>query len=200
MADESLPAKRLSNLVRRLYPPVPGHPIQTALRKLLCKKWEAFLYSCESLPREAESFGLGRYYREAFGRQFGELLEWVVGTPFEPSDLMKRCYSQAQKMGLGDQMMWMRPLLADLGYGDLASVRKRRGHPVERRQEAIQALELRLADPGRWTWGKLARHFCNCDETERKNDDHNRKCKERLRREVGHLKRFLEKSQIPLPE
>jgi hypothetical protein len=165
----------------------------------LCKKWDALIYSCEQLPREAESVGLGRYYRNLFGRQFGRILEWVVETPFKPDEQMKRRDAMAETMGMGPQSLLLRCLLSDLGYGDLRLTGGRRGRPVERRQQAIEALELRLADPTRWTWGKLARHFCNCDNDEKTKDDHDRRCQERLNREVGHLKRFLKGLQIPFP-
>jgi hypothetical protein len=199
MARRGAHFERRSNLFRLLYPPVPGHPIQTALREVFCKKWDALIYSCEKLPRDAESVGLGRYYRNLFGRQFGKVLEWVVETPFKPDEQMKHWDAVAETNGMGPQSLLIRCLLSDLGYGDLRLTRGRRGRPVERRHQAIQALELHLAHPRQWTWGKLARHFCNCDKDERTKDDHDRRCQERLNREVGHLKRFLKSLQIPLP-
>jgi hypothetical protein len=185
------------NLFRHLFPPVPGHPIQTALRELLCRTWGSFIYSCERLPPGAESLGLGRDYREAFGQLFGELLEWVVATPFEPSIAIEDWSREAQKQSLGDQMFWVRPLLVDLGYGNLSSPRRRRGRPVERRQHAIHAFELHSANCKAWTWGKLARRFCNCSRGERLRDDHDHRCREKLNREVGHLKHLLDRLQIP---
>jgi hypothetical protein len=71
---------------------------------------------------------------------------------------------------------------------------RRKGRPVSRRLDAIRALELKQADPKRWTWPELAQKFCSCGEKK-----HTATCSERLRREVGHLKRLLRKHSIPQP-
>jgi hypothetical protein len=62
------------------------------------------------------------------------------------------------------------------------------GRPVTRRHIAVQAKEMRLADPKRWTWPKLRDELCDCGKSE-----HDIRCQDNLRREVAHLEKLLSK-------
>jgi hypothetical protein len=73
----------------------------------------------------------------------------------------------------------------------LATIR-RRGAPVKKRRAAVLAWEIKLAHPDE-TWNALARRFCDCG-----NARHDFYCQDRLRREVGHLKKVLKKHHITL--
>ena len=75
---------------------------------------------------------------------------------------------------------------------ELAKVR-RKGAPVKKRRAAVLAWEIKLARPD-VTWNALAQKFCDCGAVRR----HDFKCQDRLRREVGHLKRALKKHHITL--
>jgi hypothetical protein len=74
----------------------------------------------------------------------------------------------------------------------LAMAPRTRGAPVRKRLAAVLAWEIKLARPAE-TWNALARRFCDCG-----NSRHDFRCQDRLRREVGHLKRVLKKHQITL--
>jgi hypothetical protein len=73
----------------------------------------------------------------------------------------------------------------------LATIR-RRGAPVRRRWPAVMAWEMKLGRPEE-TWNGLAQRFCDCGDAR-----HKFKCQDKLRREVGHLKRVLKKHHITL--
>ncbi len=199
MKREGVSAERRSTVFRQLYPPVPGRPIQNAIREKFCNAWDGFLDSC-TLPEGTQTFGIDRVLREFYATKWGELLGWIVPNPVDMRALVNQWNEEAQKLRAHKEFPWLRLLLADLGYGDLSEVRERRGPPVRRRQEAILALELHLNDKNKWKWSELARRFCSCSDEERAGDDHNRKCQDRLYREVGHLKRFLKRVRIPLPQ
>jgi hypothetical protein len=65
--------------------------------------------------------------------------------------------------------------------------RTRGGRPATKRQAAIQAMEMKLTDPKRWTWPKIASALCDCGKS------HDVRCQDNLRREVLHLRKTLRK-------
>ena len=74
----------------------------------------------------------------------------------------------------------------------LANAGRKRGAPIRKRRAAVLAWEIKLARPAT-TWNALAAQFCDCGSAH-----HEFKCQDRLRREVGHLKRVLKKHHITL--
>ncbi len=73
------------------------------------------------------------------------------------------------------------------------STKRHRGHPVTRRSTAVQALDLKLANP-RLSWAKVADRLCNCGLRER--HKHNSPCCQVLRQEVRLLNKFLEELNL----
>jgi hypothetical protein len=70
-----------------------------------------------------------------------------------------------------------------------------RGRPALKRELAIKALEARMAKPEYYSWGRLAIDFCDCPKKKK----HGFECRDRMRKTVGRLKRFLTKYRIDLP-
>jgi hypothetical protein len=65
------------------------------------------------------------------------------------------------------------------------------GAPIRKRSVAVESFELRTKDAKRWSWSALAVEFCECGARK-----HNQHCQERIRKQVGHLKRVLKKYAI----
>jgi len=65
-----------------------------------------------------------------------------------------------------------------------------RGHPIERRDIAIRALEMKTGD-GDVSWADVAASLCPCQ-----NLDHTKGCAEAIRRNVERLKLVLKKYSI----
>lgn len=78
---------------------------------------------------------------------------------------------------------WLKPSIVKFLLRDLA--RARGGRPVTKLQIAMQAKEMKLSDPKRWTWPKLTAALCTCGK------DHDIHCQDNLRREVLHLEKTL---------
>lgn len=68
----------------------------------------------------------------------------------------------------------------------------RGGRPATKLHIAVQAKEMRLADPKRWTWPKIIAALCDCGE------EHTIRCQDNLRREVLHLKKLMSKLRCPI--
>lgn len=71
--------------------------------------------------------------------------------------------------------------------------RSKVGRPLTRLGIAVQAKELRLADPKRWKWEALTAKFCDCRKRE-----HSISCQDNLRREVLHLEKLLKSCGHPV--
>ena len=63
--------------------------------------------------------------------------------------------------------------------------RARGGRPATKQQAAMQAKEMKLIDPKRWTWPKITAALCDCGR------EHDIRCQDNLRREVLHFEKAL---------
>jgi hypothetical protein len=72
-----------------------------------------------------------------------------------------------------------------------AAQRRPRKRPASKRTLGYKLLELRLTEPRKWTWAKLTATYCDCGKPA-----HTFACRERVRRLVGHIKRFLKAHSI----
>jgi hypothetical protein len=78
---------------------------------------------------------------------------------------------------------WRKPSIVKFLLRDLA--RTRGGRPATKLKFAMQAKEMKLSDPKRWTWPKITAALCDCGK------EHDIHCQDNLRREVFHLEKTM---------
>jgi len=171
-----------------LLPPVPNHPLLSALRRASLEKFaqiEDFVSALSQRLSKAKTESEQQALREELVRlalEWKELLAWSArdSRPLSADrangfleEFLKVGWSVAESLELRERL-----------------TRRPRGRPSTHKPVAVAALEARLADP-RVSWRKLAQRLCHCPAK-----THNFACQERLRREAGHLKRFLRKQGI----
>jgi hypothetical protein len=110
-------------------------------------------------------------------------------SPDKLNRLDKECMQLAGLLFTGSNLWagrdWRKPPI--LKFLLRAIGRTRGGRPATKIRVAVQAKEMRLADPTRWTWQKITAALCDCGE------DHGIKCRDNIRREVLHLEKILRK-------
>jgi hypothetical protein len=158
------------------YPLQDGRPIANALRQALHEAWNQLWELAEQAGKEQhfDETLFAEYHRILL--KWVELMRWVIAPDRVPA--------LAAKPGPG-------ALVHMLLAHDFPSALRKLGRPPSKRDLAIRVYELRVADEKVWTWSALARRFCDCGESV-----HGPQCQERLRREVGHLKKILSKYRI----
>ena len=176
---------------RSLYPALPGHPVQSALREACCQRWDDAVELLNTMrrlePTEDNAAKIKPMAAEcaALLAESVQLLDWLQG---EHKPLAR------------EQADWVAKTMLEAGFSasdalDFARALRRRPRkrPADKRLLAIEALELQLASPGRRTWRELAKQTYGCR--------HEKACRcgELLRCEVGHLNRFLARMRIPRP-
>jgi hypothetical protein len=117
--------------------------------------------------------------------EFNELLNWFLG---DAKPLASQQANGTAKMMLETGF----PASDALEFARVLQRRPRK-RPADKRPLAIAALEIQLADARR-TWRELAKKTYGCRHEKTCN------CGELLRREVGHLKRFLARMRISCSE
>ena len=84
---------------------------------------------------------------------------------------------------------WTKPSIVKFLLREIK--RPRRGRPTTRLFIAMQAKEMKLTDPKRWTWPKITAELCDC-----RKPHHTITCQDNLRREVLYLENILRKLGI----
>jgi len=115
---------------------------------------------------------------------FIELLRWLQ--PDEPMSAKEARESILLWAGQNGKEEDLKRLVRRIGR------RERRGHPITRREVAIQALEFHVTT--KTTWLAIAAHTCPCSKP-----SHGKSCAEAIRRNVIRLKAILRKYSIPIP-
>lgn len=190
-----------ADLFRFIFPPLTARPVESALREALVKRAElsfgpvsanseAILLKkgVNRVQRVFAPFKTGQAESRQLSKEIKELFGWVAPVPKKGHDEESLNFVAKVLMEQGDTVS---------NVISLANKMKRGcpGPPIKKRRIAIEAYELRLQNKKKWTWSKLTKEFCTCGA-----QLHDYKCQERLRREVGHLKRLLQKYQIALPQ
>jgi hypothetical protein len=159
------------------FPPVPGRPVLSALRKAFCERWEHFESIASDWKRS--SFRSVDWWGRllSLAKEAQEILRWI---PEPRTDEGIEAYA----------LLLMKHGVSVMEAAAMAK-QKPRGRPATKRDLAIRCLELRLEDPKKWTWRQLATDFCDCGSRR-----HNRNCQEAVRKEVGLLNRLLKRLHI----
>lgn len=187
------------------------HPVQIALWRARLERVNRYIDSGRELLRKAGNDRI-TIPKEllVLGDEITELMNWEPATPWyltsslgttPPSEIETANRKRKHSSGLTEEqvdraaeyllrnqypMDFVREVLKRGGRGF-------RGRPVSKRGLAIKALEARMGDP-HLSWSKLARRYCDCGEK-----SHGFKCRDRIRKNVGQLKRILAKYNIQLP-
>jgi hypothetical protein len=180
-----------TSLTRRyLRPPSPGHPIQAALYEAICKRWDEAIElfnGMQGLKLPPKNTQKAESMMESFAALLSdcaELSNWYLG---DDAPVTRERADEVAKSML--EAGW--PASEALNFAKSIQRRSRK-RPADKRRSAIAALELLLAD-ARLTWRELAKRTYGCTH------EKSCKCGEHLRREVGHVKRFLARMRISLP-
>jgi hypothetical protein len=114
-----------------------------------------------------------------------ELVRWIQ--PDEPLTVDKAIEASSSWIRQEGMQDSVRHLFKRIGR------RPRRGRPITRRDLAIQALEVKLADRT-ITWSAVAGQLCRCGKPA-----HDKKCAEAIRRDVCRLNEILRQYSIQIP-
>jgi hypothetical protein len=188
-------------LFRFLFRPLTARPVESALRGALVERLERCI-----VPLLEN--------REPFHFRKGDNRIKLGFSPFKTADVDSNQISE-----IAELLGWVAPVskkgYADELLNDICEAllkrgdehsrvfsfharewqRGRPGPPIKKRRIAVEAYDLQLQDKKQWTWSKLAKKLCNCGA-----QHHGNECRETLRREVGHLKRLLDRYHIPIPQ
>lgn len=152
------------------------HPVRTELvviaTRLFERATEAAMNVVANGPEAEQTF-------RDLAKQFLEVTTWIYGNlppPSEEALVGELQQHLAEGWSSSTALKW-----ADVGR------RRQRGRPVTLRPVAVQAAELRLADPS-LSWPKVARQVCANTDC-----PHGRQCYERIRREVIALQALLKR-------
>jgi hypothetical protein len=162
------------------FPEQENRPIWSGLRRALLEQCKLLdTASLENCKTDAEALAALQDVDKVVG-SIVELFRWL-----DPNDgVLTRNNLDPLWKTLGAQL-----------YGDLiqhCGKRASPGRPIERRDLAIRALELKSVDQPP-TWTEIARKLCPCGKTR-----HDRTCADNIRRNVNRLKLVLQKHSIPI--
>jgi len=166
----------------------PSRPVLSALSRACAANWSVFLAivmevssaGSESAQKLHEAVVVDRMQDALqYLQNACELLRWIrpntpalsVAATLQMADLLR-------KSGCSENEA--HAALKKIG-------RKSVGRPGTKRQMAIRAKEMKLADPKRWTWPKVTAALCGCGRS------HDIRCQDNLRREIQHLDKVLKK-------
>jgi hypothetical protein len=185
-----------------LFPPLAARPIESALRGTLVERLDRCIGSLLE-NREPFHFRKGdNQIKLGFSRgktgdadsrqlseEIAELLGWVapVSKKGHADELLN--YMGKALLRRGDEPSEV------FSFVNRQMGRGRPGPPIKKRRIAVEAYDLQLQGKEQWAWSKLTKKLCNCGA-----QHHGVKCRETLRREVGHLKRLLGRYHIPIPQ
>ena len=171
---------KLSDGYALRFPVRENRPVWNALRNALLEQGKA-LYSMSPEPCKtaAEFEARAEEMRKAIQNVL-ELFRWL-----DPSDgVLTKQKVTVFTDGLSHE-----------SYADLiqhCDTRATPGRPIEHRDLAIRALELKSADRPP-TWAEIAQKLCPCGKTQ-----HDDTCAKNIRRNVNRLKLVLKKYSIPI--
>lgn len=195
--EVSIPA---GDLFSFLFPPLPARSVESALREALVKRLELSVPpapNCEAFHfKKGENrvhlvftpYNAGQAESRNLSKEIKELFGWIAPVPKKGYSEESQIFAIKVLSEQGDTSSEITPLIHRMKLG-------RPGPPIKKRRMAIEAFELQLQNKKKWTWSKLTKKFCTCGAQQ-----HDFKCQDRLRREVGHLKRLLLKYQIAVPQ
>lgn len=175
------PSRSLQACFARRFLERKNRPIWNALQQALLKECEALerLLNARYETEEAARAALVAAKR-IIRKNILELFRWL-----DPGDGI---LTEGEIEEIAD-------LLDHKAYANLTKhVGKRTtpGPPIERRDLAVRALELKSADQPP-AWAEIARKLCPCGKTR-----HDKACMENIRRNVNRLKLVLHKYSIPI--
>ena len=164
----------------------PTRPVLSALSRAFLENYNAFRTTVtKASDLDTQSPGkidVGRMVRlleEAHGflTRAKELMDWIY--PSVSALSLENGMQIANRMQQADfPREWVQAVIKGIG-------RKKAGRPSTKRCVAIQAKELKLTDPKRWSWPKITAVLCDCGK------DHDIRCQNNLRREVLHLEKIM---------
>jgi hypothetical protein len=169
-------------ILEKWIPLDPNRPVYTAIRTVFVEKFAQFyLLVCETTAVE------GSQVRGPVSR------ERASKAAFTLKSLDKECTQLAgllfNRLNLWATQDWRKPPILKFLLRTIQ--RTSGGRPATKQQVAVQAKEMRLADPKRWTWPKITAALCDCGQ------QHTIHCQDNLRREVLHLEKLLRKCGVP---
>lgn len=188
MTDQENSSDSLGQLYREAmrskFPPDPLHPIRTRLREAYfdraARVVDAEFEFLQGMGDASQTPQLERF--KCLLDEVNELAGWVFD-PITPEEHDRLSGVQAdflQRFGLS--------FLEAKEYMERTSS-SQRGRPVSKREVAVNAKELKMADP-RQSWTTVARRLCTCGRA------HTPDCKERIRQGVMELDKILIKYGI----
>jgi hypothetical protein len=78
-----------------------------------------------------------------------------------------------------------------------SSIRRgKSGAPATKRRTAIEALELRASDRGKWSWTRMAMKLCLHETKEREAPGHFTACAQQIRQAVISLQKLMRKCSL----
>ena len=181
------------------FAPVPGRPVLNALRAAFLERWNCLREMPSEIAAEFQRLGSDSILTDDYVKSRAEVMARCTE---EWSELCGWVNPKSEVAPLSTEKRLQIARLMEQGgcpAEDAAAVVRApkylaKGRPATYRSITIRAAEMRLADPGRWTWRKLACALCNCGEVQ-----HNKECAENLRRQVLLLKNTLSRFKITLP-
>jgi hypothetical protein len=128
---------------------------------------------------------------DKYVRLYVLIVKTTKGVPRTSSEELNQLDKDCNRLGqllfttsnLWAARAWQKPPILKFLIRDFG--RKRGGRPTTKQQMAIQAMEMRLIAPKRWTWPKIAAALCDCGK------EHTIQCQDNIRREIQHLNNFL---------
>jgi hypothetical protein len=142
-----------------------SRPIQTAIRCRFIETYAGYYALVTDVGAKASATRTKRHVR--FDKQ------WTLLATF--------LFSSAKPRAGRD---WRNPPIVNFLLRHLG--RPREGRPTTKRCIAVQAMEMKLEDPKRWTWPKITSVLCDCDK-----NNHDIACQDNLRREILHVRKLL---------
>jgi hypothetical protein len=120
--------------------------------------------------------------------------EWLseLATAIAEFRELDRWLEDEHVLTLKNALPWLQQLDTESAKELLKGVGRKpsRGHPIERRDIAIRAFEMKTSNEDD-SWADVAARLCPCQ-----NVNHNRGCAEAIRRNVARLKLVLQKYSI----
>lgn len=184
-------SESFSSTLRSIHPPLPGHPISSALREAWLHRWEQIedLIRRGKAPNEKEAMARASKIAQ-LGEESVELLGWV-----SPS---YRPLSRKQSDLLAETMIEAGCPASEVLKVAAESQKRPRGAPASKRSFAVTALELRRV-PHSLSWAQIAKRLCQCKKEDREKPGHLSVCAQRIRQAAIGLKRTLKKYGINTP-
>lgn len=175
--------KSNTNPLRSIWLPDPKRPVFSALLEAELERFDKFFDT--SLFIDSRKFKTDDEVKEFLNDYLKlilegiEILEWIFPEGKTSSEDALKITNALKEAG-APKDIWMNVIKrAD---------KRRKGRPITKRQIAVKALELKLSDPDKWSYQKLAQRLCNCEKS-----NHDNSCSQSLRQTMLQLKKVLKK-------